>query len=54
MDKNSHNLAAAKKEGRVEFAREVQMLVDEETAQGSTDAEILSFVTAKVTEEVNS
>jgi thymidine phosphorylase len=52
MDKNSHNLAAAKQEGRTELAREIEMLIDGMTNSEYPDEEILDAVQAKVINEL--
>lgn len=51
MDKNAHNLAAAKKAGRKEFAGETRMLIEQLQAAEVPAEEILLEVLSKVNAE---
>jgi hypothetical protein len=53
MDKNQHNYNAGVADGRKQFAREVEMLIDSLTAEEAPDEEILDAVEAKVNNELS-
>jgi DNA-binding transcriptional regulator YhcF (GntR family) len=54
VDKNQHNLDAARREGRKEFANELRMTIESMTASEYPDEEILDTVESKINEEVSS